>query len=808
MKKNNKKIINLLLLLAVVCPIFSDTPLDWIKNHMIQPEGINGKLVISYGDDITGVNPGYTGNKRFNPYDQAVVVMALTKKSEIAKENGNFAEAETLLNDTRNVLDGLRAIQNPDGSFYFNYIFDDNKVINETTGPNTTAMVSWPVMAVNYYTWMTGDTSYLDLAIICMDYVKEQQNEDGSVRFTPGNEVVRSVEHALDAYSAWSHLAYLLNKHNLEVNKAEEYKICAGKVRNYIESLWDDNEGRFRRGGSGTSDSYKILDTNTWGILAFGTQSHDGSKDFKRGLEYIENNFKYTQTALNGNIVTGFDANLDYNIFADADRGGDGLDMVWSEGTLGAALAFYEAKDKVKDKSKYDYYLKQYNYYLKEVEKMIRNDGGVLYVTQRGSSAECKNDTEGEFLSPASQAVCVGWYILAKEKVNPFNPFDVTLLGHWDMQPDNDRLKDLSGNDSEGISRNTTPVPGKDGNALEFEKDYNSEVAIVPAGKLKEVGIKGMPYSISFWFKTGSKNYQYLMTKDYNYRQKYNYPFRLTIYNGKVEFSIYQRPSFSYPEVLYTGFSHNVFSQDNMNLADNKWHHVVAVRDIKAKKIKLYIDGIFHGENEGIDNGESVATSAGILIGKYSSYINDYSFTGTIDEVKIYNKALTSAEISLAAIAPDNNNSTTDNMITNGSFNIGSNGWQLDNWGTGQATGAVNNQQYIINITNPGTANHHVQLKYEDLNIEEGKTYTLTFDAYSTSGDRLLGRINIEDSIPTKSYYINNNVNLTTVKQTFSFTFKPVKLTGNDPYARITINCGGNESGTIILDNISLVLEK
>ena len=61
--------------------------------------------------------------------------------------------------------------------------------------------------------------------------------------------------------------------------------------------------------------------------------------------------------------------------------------------------------------------------------------GGVLYTVVRGSTSEFaadgviyprldgEDDTESGL--PATQACCAGWYILAKNKLNPFKPYKI-----------------------------------------------------------------------------------------------------------------------------------------------------------------------------------------------------------------------------------------------------------------------------------------------------------------------------------------------------------------------------------------------
>jgi hypothetical protein len=55
----------------------------------------------------------------------------------------------------------------------------------------------------------------------------------------------------------------------------------------------------------------------------------------------------------------------------------------------------------------------------------------------------------------------------------------------------------------------------------------------------------------------------------------------------------------------------------------------------------LFVDGVQEGSGT---NNESVDTGGGLFIGKHGT-INESYFAGLIDEVEIYNRALTADEV-------------------------------------------------------------------------------------------------------------------------------------------------------------------
>ncbi|PIV54793.1 hypothetical protein COS16_09210 [Candidatus Desantisbacteria bacterium CG02_land_8_20_14_3_00_49_13] len=85
-----------------------------------------------------------------------------------------------------------------------------------------------------------------------------------------------------------------------------------------------------------------------------------------------------------------------------------------------------------------------------------------------------------------------------------------------------------------------------------------------------------------------------------------------------------------------------IFTADPIN--DGLWHHLAGVRDVTAGKLRLYIDGILKAEGD--ENLGDVTGSESLCFGNDASFFGTASsFQGLIDEVKLYNFALTVEEI-------------------------------------------------------------------------------------------------------------------------------------------------------------------
>ncbi|MCK4520473.1 prepilin-type N-terminal cleavage/methylation domain-containing protein [Candidatus Parcubacteria bacterium] len=74
----------------------------------------------------------------------------------------------------------------------------------------------------------------------------------------------------------------------------------------------------------------------------------------------------------------------------------------------------------------------------------------------------------------------------------------------------------------------------------------------------------------------------------------------------------------------------------------NAWHHIVLTWDIDSKTEKMYIDSI-QAPNVVTFNGPIGTSSRNLNIGRDPQF--HWKFKGTIDEVRIYKEALSSAEI-------------------------------------------------------------------------------------------------------------------------------------------------------------------
>jgi hypothetical protein len=189
---------------------------------------------------------------------------------------------------------------------------------------------------------------------------------------------------------------------------------------------------------------------------------------------------------------------------------------------------------------------------------------------------------------------------------------------------------DVSGNGNDGTVNGatlTTDRFGSSNRAYFFGGSANIQ------GSTSGFNFGANPFSISLWIKTNSASGGGILTTHDVASSKYS---NIGVYiagtnNGFADIDI----------------NNGAGSTTNFNgrkLTDNQWHHILVVR--QGATANLYVDGVL----DFTDNlSQNPNNSTSFIIG--SSYDAAY-FTGTIDDIRVYDRALTDAEIGL--LYPEN----------------------------------------------------------------------------------------------------------------------------------------------------------
>jgi beta-glucanase (GH16 family) len=138
------------------------------------------------------------------------------------------------------------------------------------------------------------------------------------------------------------------------------------------------------------------------------------------------------------------------------------------------------------------------------------------------------------------------------------------------------------------------------------------------------------------------------------------------------------------------------------------------------------------------------------------------------------------------------------NQIQNPDFFEGDTDWNINTLSTAQATGTVFNGEYLVTITDGGSNVWDVHLGQSAIQIENGKEYVVTFDAYA-SDPRTISVLVGMNSEPWTVYHGSQILSLTTEKKIYSYSF--IMSDQTDGQARFGFDIGASTID-VYFDNI------
>ncbi|OIN96631.1 hypothetical protein AUJ66_05670 [Candidatus Desantisbacteria bacterium CG1_02_38_46] len=197
------------------------------------------------------------------------------------------------------------------------------------------------------------------------------------------------------------------------------------------------------------------------------------------------------------------------------------------------------------------------------------------------------------------------------------------LVAYWSFDEGKGfKVKDLSGKGNDGnIEGEVEWVKGVKGTALEF----NGEAGYVDCGNNSSLDMTTNDFTVEVWVKSNGYVISSIISKGSWFDQGsagYDISFA---YNPKnIYFNIYNGSTY-YPLMTSLG---EVFP----------WSHIVGVR--RGGRVEVWVNGV---KESSVDYPtSSISNSENLYIGQK---MGGGYFNGLIDEVKIYNRALTADEI-------------------------------------------------------------------------------------------------------------------------------------------------------------------
>ncbi|MCG3204696.1 MAG: hypothetical protein KCHDKBKB_01411 [Elusimicrobia bacterium] len=375
--------------------VFDVDDVKWLTNNPGAVDETKIYAGLKEKQVANGLVRSYNGLDNAVTYDQALVAMNYTYRKDTAL-------AKKIFDVYKYIHDNY---QNPNGPFSgFHDDYQVNSAVgsysilnnNRTAGPN-----AWMLLALIHYRHATNLPTYDTVIDNLAAWLLGLQAADGSIRFGRFNAnllTYKSTEQNFDCYAGFK--AYAQFRGN------NAYNLAADNILSWLNSqMYIPSQQRFKVGilADGVTHNWdRALDAYSWAPLALSS--------FTNVLATADTDFKNTKTVdLTGISVTGFDfSGPVMNSVAPgavADK-----DAVWLEGTAHMALAHYYAEDTVKG-----------DFYMQELDKAIvttsNNGQGMAYATNGGTAYGFNMDS----LNPAASSSA--WYLFAKRRFNPFQPF-------------------------------------------------------------------------------------------------------------------------------------------------------------------------------------------------------------------------------------------------------------------------------------------------------------------------------------------------------------------------------------------------
>ena len=196
---------------------------------------------------------------------------------------------------------------------------------------------------------------------------------------------------------------------------------------------------------------------------------------------------------------------------------------------------------------------------------------------------------------------------------------------YWKLDGNSSPYADFYGANAAECTNCPTAAAGIIGGAQQFSAD--SRLSVVDDNTFNW-GLNDS-FSIEFWEKNGScTTTQVIMGRN----------------DGGTPVFWYVACTNDNIEVRFTDSDGKISEASGTTIiADGKWHHIVAVRDTGSNELRVYVDGAIEQAVVTTFSG-GFSSSAPLNIGWINLPVG-YHFTGTLDEVSLYNRVLSENEI-------------------------------------------------------------------------------------------------------------------------------------------------------------------
>ncbi|MBW1691387.1 MAG: DUF1566 domain-containing protein, partial [Deltaproteobacteria bacterium] len=205
--------------------------------------------------------------------------------------------------------------------------------------------------------------------------------------------------------------------------------------------------------------------------------------------------------------------------------------------------------------------------------------------------------------------------------------------------PFNGDANDESGNMNDGTVYGATLAEDRFGNSSSaYSFDGVDDQIKIPNDS--SICFGSGPFTISFWIETCSKEISLIIDKNYSYVASGYYRFKY--FPDYVMFMI--------SDAAHPSSNTNIVS--DTAIKDGGWHHIVGVRDTDDGVMRIYVDGREDATPVEDTIIDSTDNSKPLSFGG-PSVSGESFYNGLIDDVRIYNRALSEPEVQSLYSYPD-----------------------------------------------------------------------------------------------------------------------------------------------------------
>lgn len=270
----------------------------------------------------------------------------------------------------------------------------------------------------------------------------------------------------------------------------------------------------------------------------------------------------------------------------------------------------------------------------KDTQFIDLNDGNQNYSLSVDNSEDAEVFINGSSSNPAKSWEIHSVDVLSSEALglgylnasNPsFTGLEEALVGYWRFDRSSGNIVDYSSNDNEGV--NNGAIRGVKGiletNGFEFNGG-NENISVPDSSSLSG----NDPATFSFWMKP-DEDLSGGTPNDWGFISKQD------------EFEIGNSNYHSDGSRLAMGIWGDRLTTSKNSWSAGNWYHVAFVVDSANNVFKVYVDG--SPDNSKTPGDSIVGASSDLYIGHSEDHSN--SFDGEMDEVRIYDRALSDSEI-------------------------------------------------------------------------------------------------------------------------------------------------------------------